>query len=371
MVALDLSGKGFQNLITLPEQIKDLGQLTHLNLSSTQVSDINDLFENTELTQLDLSDTQVSDISPFDNLTSFGDVDLTNLNLRNTQVSDLLPLLPLTQLGKDPSGDGFNFDNTAAAKADPRIAKIADSKDRATALFEYLMRMGTTAENLERMNTRLGAMFHRLDALGVATEQRIENAKTQYEESFKAATQAYSEGNALAEPVILWTEKQKEHEENSDTARDSFYMALKATGLAVIIIAAILIFGTPVSHAIFTIVGCDLAKPETCARFSVRGLSILALLAMFFTCLLWYVRMQMKLFPSERHLALDARERKAFAQAYVGFLSDKGSSAEAAGQRSAVYAALFRLTTDGIVKDEGGLDPSIAAALSNFLTRSS
>ena len=71
------------------------------------------------------------------------------------------------------------------------------------------MRMGTTAENLERMNTRLGAMFHRLDALGVATEQRIENAKTQYEESFKAATQAYSQGNALAEPVSCGLKNKK------------------------------------------------------------------------------------------------------------------------------------------------------------------
>ena len=150
-----------------------------------------------------------------------------------------------------------------------------------------------------------------------------------------------------------------------------FVWFLVATGVAVIIIAAILIFCTPVSHAIFTPVGCDLAKPETCARFSVRKPSILALLAMFFTFLLSYVRMQMKLFLSERHLALDARERKAFAQAYVGFLSDKGSSAEAAGQRSAVYAALFRPTTDGIVKDEGGLDLSIAAALPKFFTRSS
>ena len=201
-VALDLSGKDFQGLITLPEQVKDLGQLTHLNLSGTRVSDINDLCDSS-LIQLDLSDTQVNDISPLNPMTRSGSVRLTNLNLRNTQVSGSLPLLPLTQLGKDPSGNGFNFDKTVAAKADPRIAGIADSKDRATALFECLMRMGTTAENLERMNTRLGAMFHRLDALGVATEQRIENAKTQYEESFKAATQAYSEGNALAEPVIL------------------------------------------------------------------------------------------------------------------------------------------------------------------------
>ena len=90
---------------------------------------------------------------------------------------------------------------------------------------------------------------------------------------------------------------------------------------------------------------------------------------MFFTSLLSYVRMQMKVFLSERHLALDARERKAFAQAYVGFLIDKDILVEAAGQRSAVYAALSRPTTDGIVKDEGGLDPSIAAALSKFLTR--
>ncbi|MDG1424260.1 MAG: hypothetical protein P8P89_02220, partial [Paracoccaceae bacterium] len=85
---------------------------------------------------------------------------------------------------------------------------------------------------------------------------------------------------------------------------------------------------------------------------------------------LWYVRMQMKLFLSERHLALDARERTAFAQAYVGFLGDKDSSDEAAGQRSAVYAALFRPAPDGIIKEDGGLDPSIAAALSKFLSKS-
>ena len=79
----------------------------------------------------------------------------------------------------------------------------------------------------------------------------------------------------------------------------------------------------------------------------------------------------MKLFLSERHLALNARESKAFAQIYIGFLAEKDSSDEAAGQRAAVYATLFRPSTDGIVKDAGGLDPSIAAALSKFLTKSS
>jgi len=39
-VALDLSGKDFQNLTTLPQQIKALRQLTQLDLSDTQVSDL-------------------------------------------------------------------------------------------------------------------------------------------------------------------------------------------------------------------------------------------------------------------------------------------------------------------------------------------
>jgi len=60
---------------------------------------------------------------------------------------------------------------------------------------------------------------------------------------------------------------------------------------------------------------------------------------------------------------------RAGAQTYIGFLAEKDSSDEVAGQRTAVYAALFRPSTDGIVKDESGLDPSIAAALSKFLTK--
>jgi hypothetical protein len=35
-----------------------------------------------------------------------------------------------------------------------------------------------------------------------------------------------------------------------------------------------------------------------------------------------------------------------------------------------VYAALFRPASDGTVREEGGLDPSVAAALSKFLMKS-
>ena len=66
---------------------------------------------------------------------------LTHLYLRDTQVSDLSPLLPLTQLAENPDPTGLSFHNTAATRADPRIAEIAgidDNAKRAIDLFASL-----------------------------------------------------------------------------------------------------------------------------------------------------------------------------------------------------------------------------------------
>lgn len=78
----------------------------------------------------------------------------------------------------------------------------------------------------------------------------------------------------------------------------------------------------------------------------------------------------MKEYLSERHLALDAPERRAFAEFYIGLLRQEGvDSNQVNEQRAIIYAALFRPTIDGIVKEEGGLDSALTAALSRFLAK--
>lgn len=91
--------------------------------------------------------------------------------------------------------------------------------------------------------------------------------------------------------------------------------------------------------------------------------SVLTLL----TLALWFTRLQMKEYLSERHLSLDAKERQAFVQAYLGLLAEGDASEEAKEQRALVYAALFRPSTDGIIKEDGGIDPSLSAAISKLL----
>ena len=108
---LTLSGDDFSDLTELPP---DIGTLT-------------------ALTDLSLSRTPVSDISALSGLTA-----LSGLSLLGTPVNDLSPILPLTQLVDAPKYGGLAFRNTAAARADRRIAEIAGIQDDAKRATDYV-----------------------------------------------------------------------------------------------------------------------------------------------------------------------------------------------------------------------------------------
>ena len=118
--ALTLSGDDFADLAVLPPDIGSLTALKNLNLLGTEVSDI----------------------SALSGLTA-----LSGLSLLGTPVNDLSPILPLTQLVDAPKYGGLAFRNTAAARADRRIAEIAGIQDdakRATDLCAYLKNVTPT-----------------------------------------------------------------------------------------------------------------------------------------------------------------------------------------------------------------------------------
>ena len=118
--------------------LMQLKGLTVLRLSQTQVSDSNtfSLTALTGLTELWLSHTQVSDLSFLADLT-----EIRELLLYGIPATDLRPLRKLTRLKTEPGVVGLTFNDTGAARIDPRIAEMAEIKDhaeRARALFEYL-----------------------------------------------------------------------------------------------------------------------------------------------------------------------------------------------------------------------------------------
>lgn len=98
VIDITLGGKTFKS------------NVTELDLSGCNVSDISRLSVCTKLTKLDLSNNSISDISPLVDIPG-----LTELNLSNNNISDISPLMSMTKLAKLDLEDN-NIKSAAALK---------------------------------------------------------------------------------------------------------------------------------------------------------------------------------------------------------------------------------------------------------------
>jgi hypothetical protein len=127
-------------MAALPPEISNMRKLRLLSLSNTQITDaaLERISGLSGLKSLYVDNTQITDAGLVYICVLGG---LRRLNLINTKIIDLRPLRQMKSLLEIPEGGGLSFRNCAAAKADPRIAKIAaieDSKTRAQALFDLI-----------------------------------------------------------------------------------------------------------------------------------------------------------------------------------------------------------------------------------------
>ena len=166
-------------------------------------------------------------------------------------------------------------------------------------------------------------------------------------------------------PVKLWADRQELHEKNAKQALEQFYAGLIV--FVLFLLFAVFAGGDYIANA-FQPIGCDPAKPETCGGFSIRGTFTLAATTLLTSMGLWYLRFKMKVHLSERHLSLDAQERKAFAETFLALKEDKLVGEV---QEAIVLESLFRPTQDGIIKDDMATDATPSGVISKLLSQSS
>ena len=126
---LSFDEKETHALTHLPPEIAALPLLNILDLDNTQISDLAPLAAMIRMKALFLDNTQINDLAPLAAMTG-----IEGLYLNNTQISDLRGLRGFTKLAEAPEFGGLQFENCAAALADPRIAELAaieDAKNRA------------------------------------------------------------------------------------------------------------------------------------------------------------------------------------------------------------------------------------------------
>jgi Family of unknown function (DUF6161) len=193
------------------------------------------------------------------------------------------------------------------------------------------------------------------------TEERERREKQTAE--LTALIETFNAHLRLKRPVELWRERNTEHNSASGNAWKKFFWG---TVLLAGSAALTAIFLGGVIADSFTVPGCISGTEAQCGRISPRGPLNISLLLVVTTTWLWYLRLQMRIFLSERHLALDARERMAFAETYLSLLKGAEVTRE---HETVVLQSLMRPTQDGIIKDESGPDFALSSLLAKALER--
>ena len=255
-----------------------------------------------------------------------------------------------------------------------QVGQLSEIAEQLKVSEEKAGRLSVTLEGQEIALAKVAEESQGLaDSLGKLendSKTRFKRLTDIYQQKFETALSVFNEQQAVKAPVELWKAKQDEHDKKSTTAFRWFLAGLAAVAGSAALILFFVFSGADWVAQVLAPIGCDAVNnPELCKGFSFRGLLVTGTVLTILTLLLWLTRLRMKEYLSERHLALDARERQAFVQTYLGLVAEGDVSEEAKEQRALVYSALFRPSTDGIVKEDGGLDPSIAAAISKLLSK--
>lgn len=177
--------------------------------------------------------------------------------------------------------------------------------------------------------------------------------------SISAVEDAYREQMGLKAPVEYWQTKASKHKTSEIWARVwvllFFPIALLGMAIAFNNTAVSLLNAAQAAQA-------PGAAPFPSAVFIIASAGLASCAGLVF----WVGRLLTKLYLSQHHLRQDADERATMTQTYLALIENNAASTE---DRQVILNALFRNTPDGIVKEDGGLDPSIAAALGKFLSK--
>ena len=170
------------------------------------------------------------------------------------------------------------------------------------------------------------------------------------------------------EPTKLWEGRETQHNRQSFWAMWRFIVI----GLVAIVFALAVpyCFGDYIANSFSQLVCSSIiiegVPSQECERvFSAKGPLTVTGLLLVMSVLMWIARLQYRVHLSERHLALDASEKKAFAATYLAMREGRSVGGDS---EAIVLASLFRPTQDGIIRDdEQGMDISALTLMAKHM----
>jgi hypothetical protein len=202
-----------------------------------------------------------------------------------------------------------------------------------------------------------------------SAEIKINNAIKEAQSAVDSWTEAHNEQRQLEKPAALWAERAITHSNNSDRWR-SWSIGVGICGLVLAVLIAVYTFQWSRPLFAAAIIPGTAASAQASAgtlrpTFHYELIFTGAITLAWLTMYLWAMRLLVRLYTTEQHLAIDASARGAMMEAYLGLIKADAASAT---DRPIVLQALFRPVQDGMVRDDGPPGITPAALLSALAT---
>ncbi len=225
--------------------------------------------------------------------------------------------------------------------------------------------VATIGDELAAQNRRMNDLFDQGNRLAFATlkarKKEWKEAQADWSQkssdavdAINAVKVAFLEQIALDAPVDYWLKKARAHSEEAEYYRNLliWFFVFLPLGLG---------WGFHEAAQFLTgAQGGDDNHPSA-VYFIVSG----ALLVMS-TLGFWVGRLLTKLYLSAQHLRTDADERAVMTKTYLALTKERATSE---AERHIILSALFRNSSDGIVRDDGMPDLGLQSALSKIAAR--
>ncbi|WP_152569509.1 MULTISPECIES: DUF6161 domain-containing protein [Sphingomonas] len=185
-----------------------------------------------------------------------------------------------------------------------------------------------------------------------AQNHRMALAGTKAIDSIISTEAAFTEKMRLKAPVDYWRRKADQHSTREAKAVSRLQLFFPLAVLSIIV-------GFWIGGSIILEHAGDANKNAPVALYVV----VSGALAFLSTMVFWLGRILTKLYLSEHHLRNDANERAIMTETYLSLTSEAAASDE---DRQIILNALFRNTSDGIVKEDGPSDLNLAGFISKL-----
>lgn len=178
---------------------------------------------------------------------------------------------------------------------------------------------------------------------------------------------AQGEQRQLEKPAALWSQRAVTHAANADRWKNwSIIVGFAGLGLAIAVAVLTFLCSRPLFEAAIIEGASDNAKAVAGTlrpTFHYELIFTGAITLVWLTMYLWAMRVLVRLYTTEHHLAIDASARGAMMEAYLGLIEAKAANK---ADRPIVLQALFRPVQDGMVRDDGPPGITPAALLSSL-----